>query len=854
MSRYGIDYYDLAFYGPPQEYNFAAANFTATSVGIGHIGLTWNSPYGNWSKIKLTRNPFGFPIDPWDGTELDIKNNGTYFAYKETDPVSFEDTYNLTENAFYYYSLFIFKNEDNKWVRAGNASALSVGRYNYTDNLYSSIPSIYKVESLNDPLSQSDNPDLYALLSLFGFQLDWLHSYTNLLVSRYDTQKVYGYLIPLLMQEFGLPHYPEVGYQQERILIKNAAIFYKARGTLDGIKEYLKAFSGYGITNQTAAPNSPVEGITIGKNLMLDYNDSSFEEGRGHWVSSDSSATIKCLKERNITKLKLLSNVATLTIGQHSYSVGNNVYISGSSLPAFNSTVTPVTITSVLGDTISFSLTGTDVQETNAYNLTTGEYPIVYPDPACWNEPSAPTAYPNKQKGILAVKNANTGSGTVLLECGSNSPILKGIPVTAGDVYSFSIYSVSGGTARTITPSIDWYDRFGVFISTDTGTAASNSTGQFVVRLKAENKTAPTDAYYAVPTLSIASSAGSASNEWHYFDCAQFEESASATDFEEARQVKVILKANRINELANPHFNGTTSAPPWTVTGATEAIADYAIEPGATVYNANYLTLAAGIASLESIYSSDIVLGDTIYVSGVTGITNGAYTVTGWFPATTGQSSYVTFNTGGATTAPRTAVGGTFYKSSDSLELTSSGTSVTVDSWDGATTSQQMDIHYPLTDYTFSVYVKSDDNTDTATASISWYDSSNVFISTDTGTAVTITNSLTGGSWSRAYVTATAPSTAAYATVTVDFATQNGNTLLLDSALFENSPFALTFFSGSQGPADATSFLWEGTTDASRSHYYKNYAVITFELDSGLLKGEMPLGSTYALYFAQPGT
>lgn len=854
MSRYGIDYYDLALYGAPSDYYYSAVNFTATPHAIGFIKLEWVNPYGNWSKIKITRNPFGFPIDPWDGTELDIKNDGNLYAFKENAPSIFNDVTGVAQNSFYYYSIFVFKNEDKVWARAGNALALSPGDYKYTDLLYSYLPSVYKINSLGDPFTDTDNQDLYDFLSLFGFQLNTIHTYTNLLVNRYDIEKVCGTLLPIIMQELGLSHEPEIGYQQERILVQNAVRIFKERGSAEGLKEYIKAYSGYGITNSSAAPNPPVEGLFMGKNLMLDYNDSSFEESKGHWKSADASATIYCLKNKDITKVKLLSNVATLTIGAHDYQVGNKVYISGCALTLFNSTVSPVTITSRTSTTISYSLTGTDVTEINAYNNTTNAYPIVYPYPDAWDEPTTLPDYPNKQKGILSVKNSNALAGTVVLSCGSDNAILYGIPVTAGTAYSFSIYSV-GTASRTVTPKIEWYDRFGVIISTSSGVAAANGTGQFSVRLKAENKTAPVGAYYAAPALSIAAAAGSASNEWHYFDCGQFEEGATATDFDEARQIHIIVKANRINELVNPHFDGILSADPWVPTGANQAIINSEIEPEATVYTADHLTLNAGIASLESTLTSDIVVGDIIYVKNVAGVVDGQYTVTAWYPdGGTSYSSYVEFNTGGAATAPRAAVNGIFYKAGDSLELTATATTVTVDSWDGATLSQRCNIYYPSTDYTFSVYVKSSDPTDTVTLSITWYDIANAVISTTTGTTSTIVNAPGTGAWDRVYVSGIAPSTAAYATVTATFATQIGNIILLDSALFENRASVFSFFSGTSGSAPTSSLLWEGTPNASRSHYYKNYDVVSGRLATGALDKELLLGTTVALYYAQPQT
>jgi hypothetical protein len=854
MGLYGSDLYALTTYGPPDGVLFSSYSMTARSKNFGSIEINWTSPFGEWSRIKLTRNSYGFPIDPWDGAELDISKDGTYFAFKETDPVNFIDNTNIGLNTFYYYSLFVFDNDSEKWIRSGDVIALSSGNYNYTNLLYEYLPNVYKINSLGDPFIDTDNEDLYNFLSLFGFQLNLSHTYTNLIVNRYSTEKVGGTLIPTFMQQFGLSFEPEIGLQQSRILLQNSVLINKERGTGEGLVEFIKSYAGYEVGGTSTAPNPHVTGLTVGPNLMLDYNDSSFEESNGHWTSPNSSASLYCLKQYKVTNLALTSNVATLTIGAHNYQVSQKVYTSGFSAPLFNSGASTVTITAITGTTISFALTGTNVPSTTAYNNSTDSYPLISPYPTPWNQTTTPVGYPNKQKGVLAVRNASVSSGTVAFSCGASNAITKGIPVTAGLAYSFSIYTSANGTTRTITVGIDWYNRFGVYLSSSTGTGTANVAGQLSTRLQSINKTAPTGAYYAVPTVSIASSAGSASNEWHYFDAAQFEQSATATNFDEARQVRVVATATNINELINPHFAGTTSAAPWVTTGGTDVVVENQIEPTATLYSANYLTLGAGVATLESTRTSDLVPGDVIYVTGVSGITNGVYTVLTWEPASLSYSSYITFNTGGSTTAARTAVTGSFYKASTSLEVTASGSSVVVNSWDGSTVAQQMGIYYPDTEYTFSAYVKSSNASNTATPSITWYTSSNVVISTSTGATVTITAAPGSASWVRPFVTAVAPSTAAYATVKVTFATASTNTLLLDSALFENKAFASPFFSGAGGSAESSSFIWEGTANASRSHYYKNYAVLSNRLSNGALTDQVPLGGTVAVYYAQPKT
>lgn len=487
------------------------------------------------------------------------------------------------------------------------------------------------------------------------------------------------------------------------------------------------------ITNAvgTAPQNPPVDGVTIGHNLMLDYNDSSFEESTGHWFNYPANTgTITALRVRNIAQVSLTSNVATLTtptipstvaitgaigggttivytaynsftpgqsvtitgvtpsaynitativsatsttftvtnsatgtyvsggsataVTPHGYQVGNYINISKCSVPLFN-TVTPVIITAITPSTISYALTAANV---STVAVSSG---IVSPNPIPWNEPTMLSSYPNKQLGIMGVTNASATAGTVAIYCGYlNSPVTKGIPVTAGLPYTFSVYAAAGTTGRVVTAGINWYDRFGVFISGSQGTGltdtvlnnfqsqaaitnivgsagtvtytaansfvngqtvtisgalpsaynlstvtiASASSTQFTVTNGATGTyvsggsatatvavrplvtaTAPSNAYYAAPSIFIASVAGSATPEWHYFDAAQFEQSSSVTAFDEARQLHIVVKATRINELVNPHFaltSGTLASPtiaPWAASGATAVLDNTSLEP-----------------------------------------------------------------------------------------------------------------------------------------------------------------------------------------------------------------------------------------------------------------------------------
>lgn len=865
MSRYGVSTYGLSTYGPDTSVAYVANKFTATSTDYGTILLEWDSPSGKWSKIKLVRNSYGFPIDYLDGTELDIKNNDLNEAYKETDPISYIDT-GLSTNAFYYYSLFVFERVNYKWTRVSNAIGLSVKDYGFSNTLMEYLPDIYKVNtvaqagggsSIVNVSSVDENEQLRDFLSMFGFELNKYYTTTNLLFKRYDTTKISGLLLPSLIQQLGLTYEPEIGYQQARILIRDALEIYKAKGSLDGVRGFLKAFTGWAVpTISATAPNPTIDGISTGPNKMLDYNSSSFEESIGHWVSDSTNAgTLACLKVKKITTVSLASNVLTLTIGTHSYAIGNKIYVFGFDKPLFNQ-LTAVAITAITSTTVSFALTGSAYASTTAWNPITNEFPTIAPYPNPWSESTAPTNYPNLQKGILAVKNASVTAGVVKILCGSSSPILTGVPVTAGLAYSFSIYTVNSTTTRDVTLGIDWYDRFGVYISSSAGSAVASGTGTFSARPSVINKTAPSTAYYAVPTISIAALAGSASNEYQYFDCAQFEQSATATSFDEARQLRFTLKANRINELKNPHFASPIT--PWTVSGATSAIDTSTREPGATVWNVLYKSLTSNVARIETQYTHDYRIGQTVVISGVDATFNGVYVITAVGETQVSGGTITSYPyieyAKTATNVTRATSAGKVWVSGTALKLTASSTgTVTLKSWDGSTDAQRMPIHYPGVQYTFSIYSQlASAGSENATPKIVWYNSSNGAISTTTGTTTAVDTA--SPDWERLIVTGTAPSNAHSAAVVVEWAAANGEIIYFDSALFEASSNADPFFDGASGTGDNPDYVWESSANASRSHYYKNRYAVQTRTSNATFKDKLPLGTTVAIYLGQPKT
>jgi hypothetical protein len=828
MAKYGRDYYGIGFYGPFTVSDFNAYPFTATPSDYGKISLLWTSPTGNWSRIRVLRNSYGFPTSASDGiVVVDAFVDAAPTEYLDAGDVVDGEVQLLTEGKFYYYSVFVREDINFTWLRAANALGLSVKDFNSSYNLYNYLPNSYKTSSLVGDITSSDNLFLKNFLKIFGFEYDFEKTYAFNVLNLYKIDSLPGPLLPQMLQQFGGCFEPEVGLKQQRVLLRNLFNIYKNKGTYDGLLTFIKSFTGYDAE------------VSKGKNLFLDYNDSSFEESVGNWTISSGG-----------------------------------------------------TLTRYIGDPL-----------------------IIEP-----YEVTAPAGYPSSNNGML--RFTSTGTGAVSFTCGANNPITKGIPVTEGETYTFSIFSAASTTTRNIRLGIQFYDRFGVALGVlQQGVPVSNATLAWDSPTLRPFATAiaPTDAHYASFAVNISNTAVS---EVHYFDAAQFEEAISKTAFEDARRINITLKANRINEITNPSF--TTSSSPWAATNA--ALTLDSSKPGVDIKEFVVINkqLTSNVATLTVSDSYlPIFIGDNIVVSGVGSPFDGAYLVTASNPISK-TVSYAKVNANIASTA--VSPSGLVSIAGDSLKVTPSGSSLV--SVVGHTSTANYFNVLADNDYTFSVYVEPETNSELVTASINWYTSSNTLISTTSGLATqcppvytvssaslssnvatltlnepyeflnyagnnksyivvaglgspydgtweissilnntisyarvnaniasaTVTGTATpNGVWYRVSATETAPSNAAKASVRVSWTPSNsGAVVYLEDALFEKASFVLDYFDGSRsGQEDSTSLLWEGTVESSRSHFYKNKFAMEDRLKREISRNIL-LGSTFALYFSQP--
>lgn len=938
MARYGVDYYGRAYYGNIALADYDASPFNALPIDYGKIHVTWATPAGNWTGIRLLRNSYGFPQTADDGiilvdqtrgntaaatpvdfydpvgvgqfiapkTDTEVHNkrrnisgwsvaggilsievvdasyivsgtsisifggtaiDGTYTVNDvvltqptESRPVIFPQTYTiqviysgtatsgatgyllinqLEQEHFYYYSIFVktlsnpiyvtgvVSNGDGtvtyttagahtflvgdlvgvngifpttynisgyqviarttntfkvvlgatgtattsgtsvagintQWARAGNAVGLAVKDYGTQALMYNYLPDVYKVVDTTQSIENQENPTLRSFLALFGFYYDLLKTYATLASSRYDMKHVAGQLIPAALQEFKFVYEPELGFKRMRSLLANATHIYQSKGSLTGVKDYIKAFTGLEST------------IVQGKNLMLDNDTSSFELGVGNWKVTNG--TISAGVGAYINHWATTGTTLTLTLtypstSPYAFTNGAAVRIAGSSGldNTYSSSVTVASSTNAL-----YGVTTTTISMPSNVAAATGSGGYVYPYAFLpYLEGSNPAQINNAQLGVGILKC--TTAGTVTARCAdSTSPILTGIPVAANTSYTFSLKVLSASTTRSMTAYIDWYDFRGNLLSTTSGTPTSSSSVNWTT--VSVSGTSNPLAYFAIGRISVASAA---LNEVHYLDAVQLEAGSSATYYQDARQLQVNILADRVNEIKNPNFDfGITT--PWDVTNAT-------------------LSVAVG----------------EVVITGSTNVANSA-------------------NTG---------------------EIYASGTSdVELRSCAVVDTANYIPV-LGGNAYTYSsYYIMSSDNNPTVNQNIvmkiDWYDKNKVFLGTSSSSTwvVPLNNTL---KFIRPFVTATAPESAAYAIARTSWVapTAAGIGLVFDQVMFEKSSFVLDYFDGSYGYADQNDLLWQGTQGSSRSHYYRNRNATYGRIKSTLVDYLMD-GTNYAIYYA----
>ena len=282
MAVYGIDVYSQSRFGRDPTLirpDFSADPFQAMAVDYQTLHLTWNKPNSvDCVYLRLVRNAHNLPQDEDDGTYLwgDATTTPPYMDFVQRN-ASLTDT--GLSGGFYYYTLWGWSQSEQLWIRCSDLIGLVPVNFSYGYRLYHLIPMAYRDQDsvLVDPYNpwpeNNPQPPLQRFCSLLGFQMDFIRTELESLMSVNDPMNCSGALLPLLAQQFGLTNEPAIGMQQERSLIDNAIHLYKLKGSPRGISEFCSILTGY-----------PMAVLAHhGYNVLLTRDDSVGEDTAGTW-------------------------------------------------------------------------------------------------------------------------------------------------------------------------------------------------------------------------------------------------------------------------------------------------------------------------------------------------------------------------------------------------------------------------------------------------------------------------------------------------------------------------------------------------------------------------------------------
>ena len=553
MAKYSFGTYGIPKYGEVDGNRlYYSSGIFGWSYDYQTVSLTWKSILSDPIDIpyvpiawRLVRSYVGVPDSPYVGDVLDYGDlpSGFRLTYVDDDP-------DLLENHEVTYTIWVFTASidgagvingytNSKWINCGSTSVNTVAQTSTADSFKRWLPAAWlnEMSGVGDAVGEAEDTELSRIIDAYSFEYDKINVQASLLQEYADAKNIPSSLLKNKITDLGFLYEPSLGDTYHRSIYKTGNFINSVKGTTAAISVYATALTHWG------AP------ITIGKNLMLDYNDSSFEESTGRWT-----------------------NVIAPFAGS---------YTSGTAHTGWTLTQQKYSTSLVdLGVTIS------------------------PPSPGIYS----PTAVP-KFSGFLKLTRGSTGtnnSQTIAL-CGWNTALdskLFGIPVkpTKQYVFSGSVRSKDARTAVTatypnLTGQIIFFDKTGTRISATTAVTPVTEITNVWVPFSLAATSVPATATYAGVELLLQ---GVPASTDFLFDMFQFSEISNDYVYEDARLIKVNLETEVKNLTLNPSFSSGTS---WWQGYNADVVQDFNAPSTAQVFGttvAKVTALATGKCALLS--------------------------------------------------------------------------------------------------------------------------------------------------------------------------------------------------------------------------------------------------------------
>ena len=251
-----------------------------TVSSFAKVLVRWQTPRGNFTRIRLVRNQAGFPETSEDGVIIydEFATEGTVSRTSIIDGEENPTDIPLVPGRQVYYRMFLFT-ETLVWKVAGSITAIVPSDHGIQDKFMATLPRVFTSKSQESLGAVDADSDLYKFVSGLTFAQEELYTLIDLLKPRHTGLETPFELIPAEVTNYGLLSESALPIKNQKRLIREALYMYTTKGTENGLERYAESLTGYAPT------------ITVSENLLLTVQDSTFYGGIGNWVASSAVLT-----------------------------------------------------------------------------------------------------------------------------------------------------------------------------------------------------------------------------------------------------------------------------------------------------------------------------------------------------------------------------------------------------------------------------------------------------------------------------------------------------------------------------------------------------------------------------------
>jgi hypothetical protein len=280
VARYGIGYYGASTYGAFVKLAFSVEPMSTLVLDFTKVLVKWQTPRGNFSRIRLLRSQVGFPETAEDGIIIfdEFATEGNVSRVEFIDGEYNPSDVPLIPGRQTYYRVYLFTDQ-NVWRVAGSISAIVPSNHNVQTTFMNNLPRVFTSSEQGSFGTVDTTSALYNFVEGLTFSQEQFYTLLDLLKPKHTGIETPIELLPIEVASLGLT--PEAGLptKNRKRLVREANYMYARKGTQLALETYSESLTGFEPT------------ITVSENLLLTVQDSTFYGGIGNWVASNAVLT-----------------------------------------------------------------------------------------------------------------------------------------------------------------------------------------------------------------------------------------------------------------------------------------------------------------------------------------------------------------------------------------------------------------------------------------------------------------------------------------------------------------------------------------------------------------------------------